>query len=147
LYCWIDVQASTISGAKWVAKPFATPAPTPVPPVEELKCHGVSGDTWMLSRDKAVSAAEQFCSQDVKDQEYFQDSADSVKLSAHHPHDSITLSAINDCVGDFKLIIDSCDGNDPNNNPHNYKFGGTYTSLDRLVAKIFRMLTRSIMYI
>ena len=34
-----------------------------------LKCHGVSGDTWMLSRDQAVSAAEQFCKQDGKDKE------------------------------------------------------------------------------
>lgn len=34
-----------------------------------LACHGVGGDTWMLSRDQAVSASEQFCKQDVKDKE------------------------------------------------------------------------------
>lgn len=37
----------------------------PQPP----KCHGVGGDTWMLSRDQAVSASEQFCKQNVKDKE------------------------------------------------------------------------------
>lgn len=38
---------------------------SPQPP----KCHGVGGDTWMLSRDQAVSASEAFCKQDVKDKE------------------------------------------------------------------------------
>jgi Alpha-galactosyl-binding fungal lectin len=100
-----------------------------------LQCHGVGGDTWMLSRDMAVSAAEHFCRQDVKDQEYNQNTADSVKLSALIIDDSKTPSTIDDCIGKFKLIIDSCDF-DPINNPHNYKFGGTYTSLvDRSVAK------------
>jgi hypothetical protein len=37
----------------------------PQPP----KCHGVGGDTWLLSGDQAVSASEQFCKQDVKDKE------------------------------------------------------------------------------
>ena len=40
----------------------------PLPP-QPPRCHGVGGDTWMLSRDQAVSAAEQFCKQDVKDKE------------------------------------------------------------------------------
>lgn len=40
----------------------------PLPP-KPLTCHGVSGDTWMLSRDQAVSASEQFCKQDVKSKE------------------------------------------------------------------------------
>lgn len=43
------------------------PAPAPAPHVP--KCHGVGGDTWMLSRDQAVSASEQFCKQDAKDLE------------------------------------------------------------------------------
>jgi Alpha-galactosyl-binding fungal lectin len=117
---------------------------------QDLQCHGVGGDTWMLSRDKAVSASEQFCKQFVKDQEYNQDTADSVKLSAHFfPDDALTMISMvpRDCIDSFKVIIDSCDGNDPINNPHNYKFGGTYFSLERSVAKSFRILTRSIMYI
>ncbi|KAI9890971.1 MAG: hypothetical protein M1814_003472 [Vezdaea aestivalis] len=92
------------------------------------QCHGVGGDFWMLSRDQAVSAAEQFCRQTVKDKEYFQGSADSVKLSLHNKDDSKPISGIQNCVGDFKIIIDGCDGNDPLNNPHNYKFGGKYTT-------------------
>lgn len=51
-----------------------------------------------------------------------------MKLSAHNTDDSEALSTISDCVGQFKLIIDGCDGNDPLNNPHNYKFGGEYTN-------------------
>lgn len=42
----------------------AQPAAPPYP-----KCHGANGDTWMLSRDQAVSAAEQFCKQDVNEKE------------------------------------------------------------------------------
>ena len=40
-----------------------------LPPADALKCHGVGGDVWMLSRDQGVSAAEQFCKQDVKEKE------------------------------------------------------------------------------
>jgi Alpha-galactosyl-binding fungal lectin len=137
----LPAPPAKITGAAWFELPSNNDEGD-----SSLKCHGVGGDTWMLSRDKAVSAAEEFCSQDVKDQEYFQDSADSVKLSAHHPDDSITLSSIKDCLGSFTLIIDSCDGDDPANNPHNYKFGGTYTSSDRLVTKKINILTRSIAY-
>ncbi|KAL8701120.1 MAG: hypothetical protein Q9201_005085 [Fulgogasparrea decipioides] len=108
------------------------PAQPPTPP----KCHGVGRDTWMLSRDQAASAAEQFCKQDVKDKEYFQSSADSVKLSVHNTDDSKALKTIDDCVGKFKVIIDGCDGNDPVNNPHNYKFGGIWTSADEWEFKV-----------
>lgn len=62
------------------------------------------------------------------DARYFQGSADSVKLSTYNTDESKALSTIDDCVGKLKLIIDSCDGNDPFNNPHNYKFGGADTS-------------------
>ena len=48
--------------------PKTTASPPSVAP-QPPKCHGVGGDTWMLSRDQAVSAAEQFCKQDVKDKE------------------------------------------------------------------------------
>lgn len=43
------------------------PAQPAAPP--QLKCHGVNGDRWMLSRDQAVSAVEQFCKQDVNEKE------------------------------------------------------------------------------
>ncbi len=44
------------------------PAQQPVPP-QSPKCNGVKGDIWMLSRDQAVVAAEQFCQQGDKDKE------------------------------------------------------------------------------
>ena len=34
---------------------------------DPLKCHGVGGDVWMIHRDQAVSAAEQFCAQDIEE--------------------------------------------------------------------------------
>ncbi len=43
-----------------------------VPPAESpdsLKCHGVSGDTWVINSDQAVSAAEIFCTQDTSEKE------------------------------------------------------------------------------
>jgi hypothetical protein len=73
-----DVNLNTVL-ANRQAKPAAPPPPPPAPapgtsPEQPLapqppKCHGVSGDTWMLSGDQAVSASEQFCKQDVKDKE------------------------------------------------------------------------------
>ena len=33
-------------------------------------CHGVGGDTWMLSRDQAISAIQQFCKQTTREKEY-----------------------------------------------------------------------------
>lgn len=54
-----------ISGT--AAKP--TPLPPKTLPPTPLKCHGVSGDRWMLSSDQAESAAKLFCKQDVKDKE------------------------------------------------------------------------------
>ncbi|KAL8653411.1 MAG: hypothetical protein Q9226_003862 [Calogaya cf. arnoldii] len=94
---------------------------------EPLKCHGVGGDVWMIHRDQAVSAAEQFCAQDIKEKVYFQGSVDEVKLSLSNTDSSKPVSGMTDCVEKFKTIVDSCDGDNPVNNPHNYKFGGTYT--------------------
>ncbi|KAL8890667.1 MAG: hypothetical protein Q9192_005837 [Flavoplaca navasiana] len=36
---------------------------------DPLVCHGVGGDTWMIHRDQAVSAAEQFCEQEDEEKE------------------------------------------------------------------------------
>lgn len=59
----VVLKALNDNGIPSGTAPAQSPAPQP------LQCHGVSGDTWMLSRDQAVSAAEQFCKQDVKDKE------------------------------------------------------------------------------
>lgn len=54
-------------GGEAAATPTGGSSPTAGP--EPVKCHGIGGDIWMLSRDQAVSAAEQFCKQDDKDLE------------------------------------------------------------------------------
>lgn len=36
---------------------------------DENKCHGVSGDIWVIHRDTAVKNAEEFCSQSTKSRE------------------------------------------------------------------------------
>lgn len=36
---------------------------------DPLVCHGVGGDIWMIHRDQAVSAAEQFCEQEDEEKE------------------------------------------------------------------------------
>ncbi|KAL8693883.1 MAG: hypothetical protein Q9224_003670, partial [Gallowayella concinna] len=57
-------------------------------------------------------------------------SVDQVKLSLSNSNADLSkpISKLTDCVDKFKIIIDSCDGDNSVNNPHNYKFGGSYTS-------------------
>ncbi|KAL8817182.1 MAG: hypothetical protein Q9223_003937 [Gallowayella weberi] len=112
-----SVVPSSTGGKTEEAPPTQSP--------DSLKCHGVAGDTWMIHRDQAVSAAEIFCKQDDSEKD-----VDQVKLSlsSSNADTSKPISKLTDCVDKFKLIIDSCDGDSPVNNPHNYKFGGTYFS-------------------
>ncbi|KAL8678600.1 MAG: hypothetical protein Q9186_005063 [Xanthomendoza sp. 1 TL-2023] len=99
---------------------------------DALKCHGVGGDVWMIHHDQADSAAGQFCTQDVKEKD-----VDHVKLTIRNTDDpSKPISAMTDCLEKFKLIIDGCDNDSPANNPHNYKFGGTYTTSDNWEFKL-----------
>ena len=61
---------------------------------------------------------------------YFQNSVDHVKLTLDQIMDPTKRPADldkNRCISKFRTIIDSCDGDNPINNPHNYKFGGRYT--------------------
>lgn len=60
---------------------------------------------------------------------YNQDSVDHLRLSVENPTDkSKGPGSAPDCEGNFiRAVIDGCDGNDPVNNPHNYKFGSTLT--------------------
>lgn len=58
---------------------------------------------------------------------YFQGSVDQVKLTLTNSDPAKSIPDMPDCVEKFKIIIDSCDGDNPINNPHNYKFGGTYS--------------------
>ncbi|KAL8881429.1 MAG: hypothetical protein Q9198_001372 [Flavoplaca austrocitrina] len=122
----LNFDACPIGNSLEEGKDSVEESPTTESP-DPLECHGVGGDVWMLHSGQAVSAAEQFCAQDIKEKEYFQDSEDHVKLTLSHNDPAKPISDLTDCVEKFKTIIDSCDGDNPSHNPHNYKFGGTYT--------------------
>ncbi|KAL8791153.1 MAG: hypothetical protein Q9195_006050 [Heterodermia aff. obscurata] len=66
------------------------------------------------------------------------DSVDHLRLSVTHNGNGPNTSAdAPNCNGHFiDGVIDGCDGNDPINNPHNYKFGSTLTTGD---GWVFRM--------
>ncbi|KAI1128653.1 hypothetical protein F5Y10DRAFT_291932 [Nemania abortiva] len=99
---------------------------------EKNVCHGVSGDYWVMSRDIAVENAELFCNQSSKDVQYNADSVNELELSVKSlVDDSKGPLDVPDCLNRFRgVVIDGCDGGDPINNPHNYKFGSTFTSKD-----------------
>ncbi|KAL9579508.1 MAG: hypothetical protein Q9203_006664 [Teloschistes exilis] len=96
---------------------------------DDIKCHGVGGDFWVIHRDTAAKNAEDFCAQGSKSVEYNQDSVDHLRLSIHLLTDGTKgPSDAPDCLDNFvKTVLNGCDGNDKINNPHNYKFGSTLT--------------------
>ena len=102
------------------------------PHPEEQQCHGVSGDVWVDHADKAMGAIREFCAQTNSPVDYYPDSEDNLRLHLNNEVQSgKTIVDHPDCVGVFqKQLVDGCDGDDPTNNPHNYKFGGTYYAGD-----------------
>ena len=117
----------------------------PAEATDEIECHGVSGDIW-IERDRAVAGAYEFCNQDDTEKEYvlpkppfmnpadsfsprfFEGTDDHIKFSLTNngsPDPNPDLPRWLSCYVTFMDLIDHCDGNDPDNNPHNYKFGGT----------------------
>ncbi|KAI9794422.1 MAG: hypothetical protein M1816_005492 [Peltula sp. TS41687] len=111
----------------------AAPAPNP-----SNACHGVNGDIWVIHRDTAVKNVNDFCAQGSKSVEYNQGSVDHLRLSVDYPADrSKGPRDAPDCKKNLvDAVIDGCDGNDPINNPHNYKFGSTLTLGDGWVFKM-----------
>ncbi|PPJ50821.1 hypothetical protein CBER1_06501 [Cercospora berteroae] len=93
-------------------------------------CHGISGDYWVMSRDTAVDNAKDFCAQTDKTKKYNAGSVNELELSVRKlDDDSKGPKDAPDCLGQFQnAVIDGCDGADPVNNPHNYKFGSTLTA-------------------
>ena len=125
------------------------------------KCHGVNGNFWVMHRDTAVSNAKDFCKQKTQSVEYAsltsrfinrlpavikanhalrynQGSVDHLRLSVtHNGNGPNSPTDAPNCNGHFiNGVIDGCDGNDPVNNPHNYKFGSTLTTGDGWVFKM-----------
>lgn len=99
-------------------------------PLDTNACHGISGDYWVMSRDTAVENAKDFCDQTDKTKTYNAGSVNELELSVQKLDDaSKGPKDAPDCLGQFQnAVIDGCDGADPVNNPHNYKFGSTATA-------------------
>ncbi|KAF2808927.1 uncharacterized protein BDZ99DRAFT_444813 [Mytilinidion resinicola] len=125
--------------AEWKADRDVDSAP-PTPPAgqDKVQCHGINGDVWIMHRDTAAQNIKDFCAQASKSVEYNDGTVDQLRLSVDFPSDeSQGTDKAPDCAGRItRAILDGCDGNDPINNPHNYKFGGTFTSADGWVYKL-----------
>lgn len=106
--------------------------PTPPAVGDKNACHGISGDYWVMSRDVAVENVQDFCGQTERTKTYNVGSVNELELSVKKLNDD-TQGPNNsaDCIDRFQnVVIDGCDGDDPINNPHNYKFGSTLTTVD-----------------
>ena len=103
-------------------------------PHDENACHGVSGDYWVMSRDLAVENVREFCKQERQMMSYNIDTVDELELYVENLNTEIDERSPKDapdCLSRFQnAVIDGCDGNDPLNNPHNYKFGSTLQTAD-----------------
>jgi hypothetical protein len=104
----------------------------PPPAADKNACHGIGGDYWVMSRDVAADNVKDFCGQTEQTKKYNVGSVNELELSVKKTSDSKEGPKNSpDCVGRFtRAVIDGCDGNDPVNNPHNYKFGSTLTTGD-----------------
>lgn len=103
----------------------------PAPAVEETNmCHGIGGDYWVISRDTAVENAADFCGQTDHTKIYNAGSVNELEMSVKNLNDDTKGPAdAPDCAARLSgVVIDGCDGGDALNNPHNYKFGSTFTS-------------------
>jgi hypothetical protein len=127
-----DVKGS-LTPAQTTSPSAPTSSPSRVP--EKNECHGIGGDTWVMHADTAIKNVDDFCNQNSKEVTYNQGSVDELKLSVKAPNNEDkgpkdTPPGTN-CATAFKnAVIGGCDGDDKVNNPHNYKFGGTFTSSD-----------------
>ena len=107
--------------------------PSAAPDMGDMNsCHGISGDYWVMSRDTAIEDVADFCGQADQTKTYNEGSVNELELSVKRFHDeSKGPMDAPDCVARFSnAVIDGCDGNDATNNPHNYKFGSTFTTGD-----------------
>ncbi|KAK4983211.1 hypothetical protein LTR50_007357 [Elasticomyces elasticus] len=102
------------------------------PAQDQIVCHGISGDYWVMSRNVAVQNVIDFCGQTEPIKDYNVGSVNALELSVRKlKGDGQTPQDAPSCVGRFQnAVIDGCDGADPINNPHNYKFGSTLTTAD-----------------
>ena len=101
---------------------------------DETTCNGVGGVRWVMSRDIAAENAQEFCKQEKQMMTYNIGTVDELELYVENMNterDERSPKDAPDCLGRFqRAVIDGCDGNDPLNNPHNYKFGSTLLTAD-----------------
>jgi hypothetical protein len=127
-----DQPAPVSSSAAPKSTPKSTPTPAPAPQPNKNACHGIGGDYWVMSRDVAVGNVKDFCGQTDQTKKYNTGSVNELELSVKKPGDDKKGPKDSpDCAARFQnAVIDGCDGGDPLNNPHNYKFGSTLTTGD-----------------
>ena len=113
----------------------SSPVPTaPSAPTSKLTCTGVDNTKWM-GRDALNNVIPTFCEdaekQGVQDKDsgslvrsYNEGGPDAVTLSMDWPSGADFKPKKDDCVGFMSTVMDSCDGNDPDHNPLNWKHGG-----------------------
>ncbi|KAL8996351.1 MAG: hypothetical protein Q9169_004117 [Polycauliona sp. 2 TL-2023] len=103
--------------------------------VEDLRCKGLDNTYWMR-RDSLNNHIPTFCqeaeTQGVQDQDsgnirrsYDQEGVDAVTLTTGWPSGSSFKPSKDECIAAMSIVMDSCDGNDPANNPFNWKHGGS----------------------
>ena len=115
--------------------PSSSPSPSSAPaPSAQLTCNGVDNTKWM-GRDALNSVIPTFCAdaenQGVQDpgsgslvRSYNGGGPDAVTLSMDWPSGADFKPKATDCVGFMSTVMDSCDGNQPDSNPLNWKHGG-----------------------
>ena len=116
------------------SSPEPSGSPTAPSTDAKLKCNGVTTTKWM-GRDALNGVIGTFCgdaeTQGVQDpgsgslvRRYNEGGPDAVELSIEWPSGSDFKPKKDDCVGFLTTVMDSCDGDDPDHNPLNWKHGG-----------------------
>ena len=115
--------------------PCSSPDPSPTPvATPQLTCNGVDTTNWM-GRDALNNVIGTFCAdaeaQGVQDKDsgslqrsYNGGGPDEVSLSMDWPSGADFKPKKDDCVDYMSTVMDSCDGNEPDKNPLNWKHGG-----------------------
>ncbi|KAL9127037.1 MAG: hypothetical protein Q9175_007814 [Cornicularia normoerica] len=116
------------------SSPQQSASATPLSTDAKLTCTGDNTTKWM-DRDALNSVIGTFCGdaemQGVQDpnsaslvRNYTEGGPQAVSLSIDWPSGSSFKPKKADCIGYMTTIMDSCDRNDPQNNPMNWKHGG-----------------------
>ncbi|KAF2428643.1 hypothetical protein EJ08DRAFT_322586 [Tothia fuscella] len=107
----------------------------PLPSANSQKCHGISGNTFVLNSGIAEQNAKAFCSQSTMSMQYGGGTINDMQLSITAPPGTNKAVADSpDCVSKFTNgLIHGCDGDDPKKNPYNSKYGGNITTSNRWI--------------